>query len=99
LNYKYFSSYEPRVGFRFGIERLHGLNQKVPHVVTVSIFPPGSLYANPPRKTPDVYFFSEFNGESPWNSVQFTDELVNYTGLPANETLAFIIDVKALKVT
>lgn len=98
INYKYFSAYEPRFGFRFGLERLHGLTQKLPHVVITSIAPAGQLYATPARQTPDVFFFTDFNWESPWNSIQYLEEMLNYTNLPANEKLGFVIDVKAVKM-
>mmetsp|Transcript_16768 Transcript_16768/g.11979 ORF Transcript_16768/g.11979 Transcript_16768/m.11979 type:complete len:134 (-) Transcript_16768:310-711(-) len=71
----------------------------MPHIVISSIFPPGGLYSNPPRKTPDVFVFTDFNWDSPWNSLIFEEDLVNYTGLPANETLAYLIDVKGVKIT
>ena len=69
INYKFFSAYEPRFGFRFGVERLHGLNLKLPHIVTSSIVPAGLLYKTPPKRSPDVYFFTDFNWESPYNSI------------------------------
>lgn len=58
INMKYFSAYVQKLGFRFSVERLHGLTQKLPHIVVSSIAPPGSLYLTPPKLTPDVTIFS-----------------------------------------
>jgi hypothetical protein len=74
------------------------LFQKIPHVVITSIAPAGQLYKTPPKKTPDVFFFLDFNWDSPWNTVQYNDELLNYTNLPANEKLGIVIDVKGFKM-
>lgn len=51
INMRYFSSYIPRYGFTFSVERLHKVNQKMAHIVVTSIAPPASLYMAAPRKT------------------------------------------------
>lgn len=43
-------------------------------------------------------FFTDYNWEGPWNSLQFNEEMINYMGLAASNKLGFIIDVKALKI-
>jgi hypothetical protein len=60
INMRYFSAYVPKMGFRFSVERLHGLTQKLPHIVVSSIAPPGSLYLTPPKLTPDVNISSQY---------------------------------------
>ena len=71
----------------------------MPHIVISSIAPAGQLYRNPPIKTQDVYYFTDFNWDSPWNSISFPEDMVNYTNLPGNYQLGFIIDVKAVKIS
>jgi hypothetical protein len=44
INMKYFSAYDPKLGFTFVVERLHNLQQRVPHLVISSVAPPYSLY-------------------------------------------------------
>jgi hypothetical protein len=41
----YFSAYQPSIGFKFSVERLHGLTHKLPHIVVTSIAPPASIYS------------------------------------------------------
>jgi len=43
---------------------------------------------------PDVHIFKDQNFESPWNSVQFTEEM-NYVGLPGQDKVGIIFEVKA----
>jgi hypothetical protein len=50
-----------------------------------------------PRKTQDVGYYMDYNWDNPWNSIQFNEDMTNYTGLPANDKLGFIVDVKAVK--
>jgi len=69
VNPRYFAAYDPKYGFRFVVERLHNLGLKQPHIVITSISPPGSLYKNPPKRTQDVAFFTDFNFDGPWNSL------------------------------
>lgn len=99
INMKFFAAYDPRVGFRFAVERLHGLTQKMPHLVISSIAPPSSLYKAQPRRTQDVAFFTYYNPDNPWNSLQFNEEAINYAGLAPSLRLGFVLDVKALKIT
>eukprot|EP00347_Sterkiella_histriomuscorum_P021982 403332092 len=99
INLKYISSYEARYGFRFAVERLHNINQKLPHIIITSISPPGSLYKVPMKRTQDVAFFVDYNFDGPWNSLQFNEEIMNYVGLSPNRKLGFIIDVKAVKIS
>jgi hypothetical protein len=44
VDLKYFSAYVPDFGFKFGVERLHNLKERMPHIIITSIIPPGSLY-------------------------------------------------------
>jgi hypothetical protein len=79
---RYFSAYVQRIGFRFSVERLHGLEQKLPYLVATSMAPPGSLYQSLPKLTPDVTIFSNYSLETHWSSLQFMDDVKNFTGLP-----------------
>ena len=65
----FFSAYEAKYGFRFVVERVHGLNNKLPHIVITSISPPGSLYKTPMKRTQDVAFFTDYVFDGPWNSL------------------------------
>jgi hypothetical protein len=94
---KYFSAYVQKLGFRFSVERLHGLTQKLPHIVVSSIAPPGSLYLTPPKLTPDVTIFSQYSMDTHWSSLQFNDEIKNFSGLPMAYKLGFALDVKAIQ--
>ena len=94
---KYFSAYQPKAGFRFSVERVHGITQRLPHIVVTSIAPPGSIYLTLPKKTPDVTLFTDFNLDNQWSSLQYNHDFINYTGLQMSAKLGFIIDVKAAK--
>ena len=99
INMRYFSAYDPRYGFRFSVERIHGITQRMPHFVVTSITPPSSLYSSPPRMSNDVAFFTDYNWDGPWNSLLFHEDLLNYVGLAPNIKLGFVNDLKALKIT
>jgi hypothetical protein len=66
---RYFSGYVARMGLRFSVERLHGITQKLPHLVATSIAPPGSLYQDVPKLTPDVTIFSNYSLDTHWSSL------------------------------
>ena len=70
---------------------------KVPHVVVTSIVPPGTLYSVPPRSGPDVHMFVDFDTNSPYTSIQYIEEMLEFTNLPASERIGFVIDVKAIR--
>lgn len=95
---RYFSAYNQTAGFRFSVERLHNLKDKVPHVVITSIGPPAHLYGAPAKKTPDVAVFSDYQPDTPFSSLQFMEAPLVYTGLPLTIKLGFIFDVKQVKV-
>ena len=96
INMRYFSAYDPRYGFRFSVERIHGITQRMPHFVVTSITPPSSLYSSPPRMSNDVAFFTDYNWDGPWNSLLFHEDLLNYVGLAPNIKLGFVIELQHL---
>lgn len=98
VDLKYFSAYVPEFGFKFGVERLHNMKERMPYVVITSVIPPGSLYQSPPRNGPDVHMFLDYDVDSPWNSIQFLEEMLEYVNLPISERFGFIIDVKGVRI-
>lgn len=97
VDLKYFSAYVPELGFRFGIERLHGLKERIPHICITSIMPPGSLYNVPAKNGPDVHMFLDYDVQSPWSSIQFLEDMLEYSNLPVTERIGFLVDVKGVK--
>lgn len=69
INMRYFSAYQPRMGFRFSLERLHNIQVKQPHIVVASIGPPAHIYGAAPKRTPDVSVFSDVKLDSHWSSL------------------------------
>ena len=43
-------------------------------------------------------FFIDYDWEGPWNTLQFREDFLNYTGLTGNLKLGFILEVKGVKV-
>lgn len=68
------------------------------HFIVTQLVPPGRLLRADPSMGPDVHVFKDqdFAGDfnSTWNSVQFTEEM-NYVGLPAQDKIGFIFEVRA----
>jgi hypothetical protein len=97
INMRYFSAYQPRLGFRFSFERLHNMKEKQPYIVVTSIGPPAYLYGAAPKRTPDVSVFNNYKHDTHWNSLEFIEDPINYVGLPMTIKLGFIIEIKGVK--
>jgi hypothetical protein len=95
LDMKYFSKYNPDLGFKVAIDAVHNTPSDDPHVVIFCLNPPGSLYMNT-KITQDVIFTTKVEWSSSIKTPQYLDGFHTYKNITFDKNLHLLIDVRAV---
>lgn len=95
IDMKYFSKYNPKLGFKISIDAIHNIPSETPHVAIFCLNPPAALYSNTVI-TRDVNFTTKVDWNSPIKTPTFLDGFHNYRNCLFDKCMHLIIDIRAV---
>ena len=99
LDMNFYSSYIPKIGFRYNLEALVGVQSKNQlYQVLGSIVPPGSPYVNDKRTMFAAFPFSFCDWDSKQDFIKFNEDDIVLNGLEVYKSSCILLDINTYDI-